>query len=270
MITFKHIGYLGRLGNQMFQFASTLGIAKKLNLEAKFPIENCELYNNHIKCDLLDCFDIDPAYFLPGSEIIATSMYTEREFTFNEDIIRIPDSCTLYGYFQTDKYFNDSEDLIRSQFSFRKSHRDKAISYINNIRKNNINSSLTSIHVRRGDYVFSPDHHPVCSLEYYAEAVNKINESGNNKFIIFSDDIDWCKKAFIGDAYIFSDLANPYVEMCAMTLCDNNIMANSSFSWWGSWLNNNPKKIVISPSKWFGSAMNKDTSDVYCKNWIII
>ena len=88
------------------------------------------------------------------------------------------------------------------------------------------------------------------------------------KFIIFSDDPDWCRNEFFGENYIISDLGDAYIELCAMSLCDHNIIANSSFSWWGAWLNNNPNKIVISPSKWFGPAIGKDTSDVYCKNWV--
>jgi hypothetical protein len=89
-------------------------------------------------------------------------------------------------------------------------------------------------------------------------------------FIVFSDDVEWCKKEFAGENYIVNEIGNPYAEMCAMSLCDHNIMANSSFSWWGSWLNRNPNKKVIAPSRWFGSAMNKNTDDIYCQDWIKI
>jgi hypothetical protein len=282
MLTFNHIGYLGRLGNQMFQFASTLGVANRLGIEARFPIENCISQNmtgpfdhntgqnSYTKCDLPDCFNITDEYFIPSAEIKPIGIYHEREFTFNPETMSIPDDFTLFGYFQTEKYFSEYRNIILTQFSFKNEYYDIAADYIKTIKESNKDLKLTSLHVRRGDYVYSPDHHPVCSLTYYLEATKTINELGHSKSLVFSDDIEWCKKVFIGDAYILSDLENPYTEMCAMTLCDNNIIANSSFSWWGAWLNKNPDKIVISPSKWFGNAMNKDTSDVYCKDWIII
>ena len=116
----------------------------------------------------------------------------------------------------------------------------------------------------------SPDHHPICSMDYYEKAIFRIEQEGETKFIVFSDDPEWCRTVFIGDSYTISDLNNPYVEMCAMSMCDDNIIANSSFSWWAAWLNRNPNKIVISPSRWFGHLLNKNTSDIYCQGWIKI
>jgi hypothetical protein len=97
-----------------------------------------------------------------------------------------------------------------------------------------------------------------------------ISSRGNIKFLVFSDDVEWCRSEFSGSEYIVCDLGNPYVELCCMTLCDHNIIANSSFSWWGAWLNTKSEKIVIAPSKWFGPAIQKDVSDVYFKNVKII
>lgn len=282
MLSFNHIGYLGRLGNQMFQFAATLGTANRLEKIARFPIENCTFknmtgpfdpatgQNSYTKCDLLDGFNISAEYFIPSSEIKISGSYNESAFTFNHDILRIPDNCTLFGYFQTEKYFKEYRGLILDQFTFKDEYYNPASDYIESMKKSNKGLKLTSIHIRRGDYISSPDHHPVCSLQYYAEAVRRINTESPSKFIIFSDDVEWCKKTFTGDAYVFPDLDNPFSEMCAMSLCDNNIIANSSFSWWGAWLNKNEQKMVISPSRWFGSAMNKDSSDICCNEWIII
>jgi hypothetical protein len=116
-----------------------------------------------------------------------------------------------------------------------------------------------------------PDHHPPCSFNYYNSAIEELRIANEKViYLIFSDDVDWCRSEFNDPSYIISDLGNPYVEMCAMSLCDHNIIANSSFSWWGSWLNKNPGKIVIAPSRWFGSQINKDVSDVYFKNVKII
>jgi hypothetical protein len=282
MITFTRIGYMGRLGNQMFQFASTLGISKKLNLEAKFPINNCISphasgpidsvtgRNMDVKCNLLECFDIGEAYFIPNNHIELRYYYNEADFSFDPNVYNISDGCDLIGYYQTELYFNDIKDLIFEQFKFKKKYQEIAEKYIAKIRDSNKEYHITSIHVRRGDYLTSSDYHPPCSNEYYNDSVKKIEDSGKNKFVIFSDDPDWCAKTFTDDKYIISNLADPYIELCAMTLCDNNIIANSSFSWWGAWLNRKNDKIVISPSRWFGPLLDKNASDVYCKNWQIV
>jgi hypothetical protein len=283
MLTFQQIGYMGRLGNQMFQFASTLGISDRLGFEPRFPIENCLNYQESgpfdpkigrcmpVKCDLTDCFNISPEYFIPQRHINQERFYHENKFGYNSETEFLSDNTSLSGYFQTDKYFSEFRDLILSQLIFKNTYRDSAESYIQTIRENNKNAVIASIHVRRGDYVMFPDHHPLCSSNYYNNAIRELRILNDNiKCVIFSDDVEWCKTEFTDPDCIISNLENPYTEMCAMTLCDNNIIANSSFSWWGAWLNKNPNKIVISPSRWFGSAMNKDTSDVYCKDWIII
>jgi hypothetical protein len=280
MISFQQVGYMGRLGNQMFQFASTLGIANRLNTIARFPIENCLNYQESgpfdpsigrcmpVKCDLTDCFGISPEYFIPQRHINQGNYYNENEFGYNPGVEIISGDCSLNGYFQTEKYFNESRDLILSQFAFKSPYKDSAESYIQTIRNEHKDAVIASIHVRRGDYVMFPDHHPPCSFNYYNNAIEELRILNENiKYVIFSDDVEWCKTEFIGPDYIINNLGNPYTEMCAMSLCDHNIIANSSFSWWGAWLNVNPDKIVIAPSRWFGDLIQKDTSDVYCKNW---
>ena len=273
---------MGRLGNQMFQFASTLGIANRLNTIARFPIENCLNYQGSgpfdpsigrcmsVKCDLTDCFDINQEYFIPQRHISQGNYYNENEFGYNTGVETISGDCSLNGYFQTEKYFDEFRDSIVSQFTFKSQYRNSAESYIQAIRKENKDAVIASIHVRRGDYVMYPDHHPPCSFNYYNNAIEELRILNENIiYVIFSDDVEWCKTEFIDPSYIISNLENPYTELCAMSLCDHNIIANSSFSWWGAWLNNNPNKKVISPANWFGPAMNKDVSDVYCKEWII-
>ena len=126
------------------------------------------------------------------------------------------------------------------------------------------------MHIRRGDYVLYPDHHPTCDLDYYKNSIELIKKQSNNKkkILIFSDDKQWCKNTFLGDEYIISENTNPYIDLYMMTLCDYHIIANSSFSWWGAWLAKSKK--TIAPSKWFGRLINKNTSDVYCNGWEII
>ena len=267
----------------MFQFASTVGIAKRLGYEPRFPLDNCRVLfpagpfsrergaNENIKCDLMDAFEMPEIYFINSSDIKVDYLYNESKFEFNEETKELPDNCGLSGYYQSEKYFSEYRELILSIFDFKSPYKEIASEYMENIRNNNKSSVLASIHVRRGDYLMYPDHHPVCTAEYMGSAENILREKYKDiKFLIFSDDSDWCKKEFTGNDYIIVNLRNPYSEMLAMSLCDHHIIANSSFSWWGAWLNRSKAKTVIAPKNWFGPAINKNTQDVYCKDWIKI
>ena len=272
---------MGRLGNQMFQFASTIGIAHKLGLEARFPIENCFRLqgsgpfdskvgrNMLVKCELLDCFEINPIYFIPENHISFETVYNESIFAYNTESEFIKDGTVLYGYFQTEKYFLDIRDIILSQFKFKDEFEKSALSYMKRIKREE--EQIVSIHVRRGDYVMFPNHHPTCSKEYYTKAIETMREHVPLcKFLVFSDDVEWCRNEFKGEDFMICDLNSPYTELCLMSLCDHHIIANSSFSWWGSWLNKSNSKKTVAPSRWFGPAINKDVSDVYFTNTIII
>ena len=272
---------MGRLGNQMFQFASTLGISDRTSLEARFPIENCFRLqasgpfdpksgtNMQVKCDLLDCFEINPSYFIPERHLELSKIYSEAIFGYDAGTESITDGTSLYGYYQTEKYFSHIREKILKEFSFKQHIKDFAGIYMENIRKSNKDSQIVSIHVRRGDYVMFPDHHPTCTKDYYSKSIEEF-EIESTIFLVFSDDVEWCRNEFTDPNYIICDLQDPYVELCLMSLCDHHIIANSSYSWWGSWLNINPNKKVIAPSRWFGTAINKDVSDIYCKDWKII
>jgi len=275
MITHKSIGYSGRLGNQMFQYAALLGIANKLKLEPKIPIENSFTYvdcsmdlvtGNYIKSklDLIDCFYINIQNFTNKSNILTHFDYQEKFFHFDSDIFNIKDGTTIHGYFQSDKYFNHCSDLIKSEFSFKKEILDICKSFINSYK------NTVSIHVRRGDYVGLQNHHPTLSLEYYQKALTNYFSDDEYTFLIFSDDIDWCRQVF-PNGVVFVEGTNQFEDMCLMSLCNHNIIANSSFSWWSAWLNKNENKKVISPLNWFGPAYaHYNTFDLYPNNYIKI
>jgi hypothetical protein len=280
VISLKKIGYLGRLGNQMFQFASIYGIGRSLGYEAEFPIENCTTYqgggpkdtktgdNMKVKCDLLDCFNIPQRFYRPAAEITTTRTYQEGDFRFNPEVLSISDGTDFFGYFQTEKYFSHVRSEILDIFSFLSKHEEKANNFLRDVISKKADGKETvSLHVRRTDYTLYPGHHPTCTSEYYEKAISSF--SPDSIIVIFSDDIEWCKSEFIGDRYIIVDLEDPYAELCLMTKCHSHIIANSSFSWWGAWLNTNPKKVVA-PSNWFGPLLQKNTDDVYCKNWLIL
>ena len=273
---------MGRLGNQMFQFASTLGIAKMVGTNPLFPIENChrEMGNGPInlktgtnmwvKCDILDCFEIPKGYFVPETQISPSFIYQENEFKFNPQVRSLRQNTDLYGYFQDERYFIDIKEDILNIFKFRKEVSERAESHLGE----NLGSipgifPLVSLHVRRGDYTLYPNHHPTCSPEYYSEAMSRFSDQ-KIKFLVFSDDIDWCRTQFLGDQFVFIDSGSPYSDLKIMTQCDHHIIANSSYSWWGAWLNPKENKRVIAPSRWFGPEINKDSSEIYCQGWEVI
>jgi hypothetical protein len=281
MISFTEIGYLGRLGNQIFQFASTLGISRKLGLNPIFPEENS--YNTketgpidlntgkrlRTKLEIRECFDLSDDFFLPLKDIKPTLVYQETDFTYNKSVEYLTDGTDLYGYFQSEKYFIESKKELISCLKFLPIHYKNTEKFFASNNLGNITNPKVSIHVRRGDYINLADYHPPCSLNYYKSAIQKF-ENIDSVFLVFSDDIIWAKDNLKIPNTFFVELGDPYAELCIMSQCDHNIIANSSFSWWGSYLNKNPNKIVVAPSKWFGKAVNKDTKDIYCNDWIIV
>ncbi len=178
----------------------------------------------------------------------------------------------LYGNWQSEKYFIGIEDIIRKEFTLKNGFSKEAQNMLNKIQNNN----SVSIHIRRGDYVSNKNtnaFHGTCFLDYYYEAIKKIQEKIKNPyFFIFSDDVLWAKENLkINKPLTLVSGSNikDIEEMLLMSKCKHNIIANSSFSWWGAWLNNNPDKVVIAPWPWFNN-LSINTDDLYPKNWIKI
>jgi hypothetical protein len=181
---------------------------------------------------------------------------------------KISDGTDLIGYYQTEKYFKEIRESILGYFSFRPEIVNSASLYWKDSIENFLSGSIcVSIHVRRGDYTLYPNHHPTCSKDYYDRAISLF--SPETKFLIFSDDIEWCRENFNSPRFHVVDSGSPYVDLKLISMCDHHINANSSFSWWGSWLNLKENKRVICPKNWFGPSINKDTKDVYCEGWEI-
>ena len=282
MISFRSIGYLGRLGNQMFQFASTVGIARKLGQEVSFPIENCSRpvgggpidpktgIKMEVKCDILDCFNVPVGYFKSLQQIQPTGIYSESDFKFNPQVLSLPPNTDLYGYFQDERYFREIREEILKCFKFREEHIQRANEYWEQKISPFLDGrSSVSLHVRRGDYTLYPGHHPTCSKEYYEKSMEGFPEDGF-KILVFSDDVEWCREEFIGDKFFFVETGSPYSDLKIMVDCDHHIIANSSYSWWGAWLNPKEGKRVIAPSRWFGDLLQKDASEIYCSGWKVI
>jgi hypothetical protein len=182
-------------------------------------------------------------------------------FTFSSFVYDSSSHYYLDGYWQSEKYFKKIGDIIRSELSPTIDFSKKVLHLP--VTKNNV-----SLHVRRTDYLTSNGYHPVQSLEYYKEALNLIGEYDN--LFIFSDDIEWCKENLTFKKMIFIENFEDVEDLWLMSLCTNHIIANSSFSWWGAWLNPRSNKRVIAPKNWLSSSSNINTLDIIPENWIII
>jgi len=247
------------LGNQLFQIATTLSLAKDNDVTATFPTmldgHLGEYHNN-----LLKKLDIEEGVRTdPNEPPKFTSYLQEPSFSYNE--LRFVDNCVYSGYFQSEKYFVHNRDYILDMFSFPQDNLD----YVNSKYADLLEGDTVSLHVRRGDYVHLESFHVLQDISYYKEALE--NFSGY-KVLIFSDDIPWCKENLNIENASFIEGESDVVDLLLMSLCKSNIIANSSFSWWGAWLNNNDNKKVIAPKKWFGSEANYDDSDIIPESWV--
>ena len=197
--------------------------------------------------------------------------YREQKFNFDDTILNLCDGYFEW-YFQSEKYFIDNEDIIRGDFNFKLQPSEENIKIIELIEASN----SISLHIRRGDYISNPNNafYNTCDLEYYKKAISLMCEKTENPiFFVFSDDMAWTKANLDTNHLTYyvdvNDNQHNYEDMRLMSQCKHNIIANSSFSWWWAWLNQNPDKIVIAPDRWFVSS-KIDYSDVVPDSWIKI
>jgi hypothetical protein len=263
MITYKFLGRRGRLGNQLFQYATLYAIAKENGYEFGIPYECRNETDDYRDMCLADCFDnlsaADSKNFLPTSQI------EEKTNLFIPEMLKIRDNVDIFGYFQTEKYFKKYRSELLKEFKFKKEIYQKCFDL-----KTKINNKIISVHMRFGDYDLFPDVYPRCSVEYYTNALALM--PADAQIILFSDDREKASQFFktIEKPYVVYDYLSKYEDLCLMSLCDYHIIANSSFSWWGAWLSESKK--VVAPKKWYGSNPNapKLWSDIYCENWEIL
>ena len=264
-VAFNHLGQLGQLGNQMFQYAAAKGVASKLDVPFMIP-NHRQLFDdgigNRYTILLFDVFKLTSASLL-GT--LRTENYVqENGFTFNKDLFKIDktENCSLYGFFQTEKYFKHIEKQIRKDFTFKDEIKDECDDLIKQF------TNPIALHIRRGDFVWNNKNHPPLSLDYYKSAL-ELFES-DREVIIFSDDTEWCKEQelFADDRFAVAEGGDQFYDLCLMSMCDDFIIANSTFSWWGAWLANRGK--VVAPKNWFGETLGHDTKDLYCKGWTVL
>lgn len=261
MLSFNSLGQLGRLGNQMFQYAALFSIAKRRGFDFVVPPSSTQnIWREH---------QLFAAFTLAGRRCVGITRDLPRAqprgFHYDSRLARkCRDNVDLYGYFQSERYFRDTADAVREEFTFLPSIQDEADSRIDDIAGQTI-----SCHVRRSDYLNHPESFPFCGSAYYARALRLLPPE--LPVLVFSDDIRWCKEqeVFRGDRFVFSENTSNLSDLCLMSRCDHHIIANSTFSWWGAWLGRNPDGIVIAPERWFGPALAQlDTRDLLPERWM--
>lgn len=271
VITFPQLGKLGRLGNTLFQCASTIGIASKNNLFFFFPEwENQKYFIN--KLPTKDDIKIE----LRPYKTIGEDSFSYKDFTLSDHYnYEIKNS-----YLQSYKYWEPhASHLIKKYFEFQPNLIDK----IKKVWYTSLVSNLVTVHVRLSDYVQFSDYHTNLQLtDYYKDATNLIKAQLNGKItlIVCSDNIEWCKGNFskLLDSNIsrfeilFSDSQSAVEDLVLQTLVNHNIIANSTFSYFGAYLNKNESKMIITPGgikyPWFGAKSPHDTKDLIPKDWI--
>lgn len=248
------LGSYGRLGNQCFQLACVIGYAEKHKKQAVFRNWYCssdnKLFGNYFHNQL---------EFNNAPRIDQT--YTEPHYHYQE-IPYYAGSVNLHGYFQSEKYFEHCPDLIRHyltpQHGFERQIRARWADVLR--------LKTCSIHIRRTDYLNTPELYPVQDMNYYQAAIEyMVRFYGVERFIVFGDDLDWGRANFRGGQFIFAEGQTSIYDLFLQSFCQHNIIANSSFSWWASYLNNNPDKVVIAPDRWL---LNMDDRDVYREEMI--
>lgn len=248
------------LCNQLFQIAALTSHAYDNNLNVSFPQLKNPFFGNYttnILCRV-NIEDVDSTGF----------QYIQIPYGYHE----LPKQGKIIykGYLQSEKYFVHNRELILKLLA----PTQEIQSYIESKYGTLLKQQTLAIHVRRGDYVKLPNHHPTLPvLEYYYKAISDVFKSTSlDQYVFFSDDIEWCKDIFgIQESITYIEQEPDYIDLYLMSMCTHNIIANSTFSWWGAWLNKNSDKIIVAPNKWFGPARNDlSTVDLIPETWIKI
>lgn len=245
------------LGNQMFQVATIMSYCADNNFECFFSdLSDEKIYGSYIK-------NIFRKVNWQGSKEGIWDLYQEPSFGYTP-LPKFTRDTILQGYFQSYKYFEHNENLIRDTFCL--SEEDEK--YLLCKYGDRLNKKSLSVHIRRGDYLNHKDYHyPLYESIFYKKALEMVEY---DVLFVFSDDKEWCKNQPLfmesKNTIIVDEL--DYLEMILMSMCQNNIIANSTFSWWGAWLNKNKNKMVVCPKTWFGDAATYIThNDLIPNEW---
>lgn len=284
------VNFKGGLGNQMFQYA----LGRKLSLASKDTLmfdtgglRRAEISGDVSRPFALSAFNISGSIapsdlatrarypygiFSKFVHLFRTKLLRQMHVGWEPALLHPRGNVYLDGYFQSPKYFEDIRTTLLQDFTLKDTPSETAARFRAIMR----NTESVSVHIRRGDYVSNTkvqSAYGTCSLQYYQKAMEMLGRRvPSPSWFVFSDDISWAREhlAFPGEVtYVSDHLISDAEEFSLMAACKHNIIANSSFSWWGAWLNQNPEKIVIAPDPWFDTKKNEH-KDLIPDSWIRI
>lgn len=258
--------YLGKeqgLGNDLFVLAAALTLSKNNNDIFSLKSWNKTIHHNHFgqKVKGVNSYlDIFKERINCDNNLNLSKFTLIDESCYNDCKVKKPRDVCLKGLFQGERYF-DKEHI---NLKFKPNWLIKK--YIEQKYSNILEGDTCGIHVRRGDYLTSGGKHTVLDIEYFKKAINIIN---SEKYIVFSDDIEYCKTQFVGNEFNFIENEKNYTDLFIMSMCENNIISNSSFSWWGAWLNGSYKKKVVAPIIWLSPDLVSLSAEIP-QGWFVI
>lgn len=284
---------LGGLGNQMFQYATGRSVANRLGTDLLLDVSAFEHYDLRrfelgtfaIEARVATSSDLvrarvvtaEPSWRSRLGKIVGftepSTLFKETAFTYDQNILQVSAPVHLDGYWQSERYFLDVASKLRKEFTLTQPLDEANRQMLKQIR--DPLSQAVSLHIRRGDYVsnaHTAQFHGVCPLDYYRSAVDHMSaRSSKPHFFVFSDDPEWVRGNLSLDhpmTVVEVNSADRGVfDMMLMMSCSHHVIANSSFSWWGAWLNPHEDKIVVAPKTWFSGA-SLDTRDLIPSSWI--
>ncbi|HYH16769.1 MAG TPA: alpha-1,2-fucosyltransferase [Flavisolibacter sp.] len=281
------IRIIGGLGNQLFQYAAARCLAELKGTEVKldvagfqdYQLRNFDLTAFNIKATIASEQEIallKPKGTIERVQSYLTPLrkrrfYKQPYFHYDPNFHQLGNNVYLQGFFQSKKYFTPIQSIIRKELKIRNEHIKEVKQFGNTLQTN----TSVALHIRRGDYKNEEAlrYHGIVPIEYYQQAASYFQQKlSNPKFYIFSDDGNWVKENLqLANATIVSSIHSKthFEDLYLMSQCQHNIIANSSFSWWGAWLNNNSDKIVIAPKQWFNEGP-KDTQDLCPTGWVTL
>ena len=288
---------MGGLGNQMFQYAVARRMAAKANTQLLMDVTG---YEHMAEGDTPRQYELD-VYAITGTVATpeqlakvqppeATRSITDKVLrrlgmgkvweigegdpVLNGHVMAAPNNSYLTGWWQNEKYFEDIRSIILDEFTPKAAPSDTNQKYLDEINK----SEAVAIHVRRGDYVTNQSanvFHGLAPIDYYKQSIEYMRgKLKSPRFFVFSDDIAWCKENLpLGKDAVFVEGnggKQAYEDIRLQQACKHNIIANSSFSWWGAWLNENEQKIVIAPKVWFQDPDANSKTQIVPERWVRI
>ncbi len=284
----------GGLGNQLFQYAFARAVSSRLKTTFlfdwapfneyfyvhKYSMQHFNAKINFAKdSDMFGFVWIVRHYkffnffykYIRFKKVLMPFYYPERTFAFDPAVFS-KNNTYFRGFWQTEKYFKDISDELRRELTLVSPMSNYSQKINTEIKKTN----AISLHVRRAELVTNPvmtAFHGFCPPEYYEKAIEYIaSKVESPHFFIFSDDYEWSKNHFKTLKYPYTCVKNKadknYEDLMLMAQCKHHIIPNSSFGWWGAWLNQSKNKMVIAPKQWFANAPKSDTRDLLPNNYV--